>query len=58
MPEDTAAARPDGLDGLDEIPVSEHVERFSRIHEVLRARLDGEPEAEQGDAVPDTGSAW
>ncbi|MFI2102696.1 hypothetical protein ACH436_05350 [Isoptericola sp. NPDC019693] len=30
----------DDLDGLDDLPVAEHVERFTRVHDALRARLD------------------
>ncbi|MFC8597092.1 hypothetical protein [Isoptericola sp. NPDC057191] len=46
------------LEGLDDIPVGEHVERFARVHDFLRARLDGEPEpGERGDAGPGTGPA-
>ncbi|MEU2200242.1 hypothetical protein [Isoptericola sp. NPDC019482] len=33
------------LEGLDELPVAEHVERFTRVHDALRARLDGGPDA-------------
>ncbi|MFE7405717.1 hypothetical protein [Isoptericola sp. NPDC057559] len=40
-----------GLDGLDEVPVGEHVERFARVHDALRARLDGEPEPGERDGT-------
>jgi len=33
-----------GLEGLDDVPVGEHVERFTRVHDALRARLDGSPD--------------
>lgn len=45
----------DGLDGLDDLPVGEHVERFTHVHDVLRARLDGREE--QGATGPDAGPA-
>ena len=38
------------LEGLDDLPVAEHVERFTAVHDALRARLDGAP-----DAAPDIG---
>lgn len=43
-----------GLEGLDDVPVGEHVERFTRAHDALRARLDGSPDdgpAEGGTAA-------
>lgn len=47
------------LEGLDDLPVAEHVERFTRVHDALRARLDGTPEPDPGDGRhdggPDTG---
>jgi len=47
-----------GLDGLDRLPVSEHVERFAQVHDVLRARLDGEPEpGERDGGTPRPGPA-
>ncbi|MFD6137130.1 hypothetical protein [Isoptericola sp. NPDC060257] len=33
----------DELEGLDDLPLAEHVERFTAVHDVLRARLDGAP---------------
>lgn len=44
----------DELDGLDDLPVAEHVARFTAVHDALRARLDGAPGAVPG-AVP---AAW
>ncbi|SKC82410.1 hypothetical protein [Krasilnikoviella flava] len=44
----------DGLEGLDDLPVGEHVERFTQVHDALRARLDGAPEGAHGDG-PDAG---
>jgi hypothetical protein len=57
-PGTTAAQAPtgdlDGIEGLDDLPVGEHVERFTRVHDALRARLDGAPDGGQDDA-PDAG---
>ncbi|MFF2453637.1 hypothetical protein [Isoptericola sp. NPDC058082] len=39
----------DELEGLDDLPVAEHVERFAAVHDALRARLDGAPDAGQDD---------
>lgn len=30
------------LDGLDELPPAEHVQRFEQVHEALRAHLSGD----------------
>lgn len=30
------------LDGLDELPPAEHVERFEQVHEALRGHLSGD----------------
>ena len=54
-PTPDAAPALDRLDGLDDLPVGEHVERFTHVHDVLRARLDGREE--QGDTGPDAGPA-
>ena len=35
----------DSMDGLDDLPVDEHVAVFERAHEVLRAALDARPDA-------------
>jgi len=44
----------DELEGLDDLPVAEHVGRFTAVHDALRARLDGAPDAGQDDG-PDAG---
>ncbi len=31
------------LEGLDELPVAEHVARFEAVHDALRARLESRP---------------
>jgi len=43
------------LDGLDDLPVAEHVERFTRVHDALRARLDGAPDDGGHDGGADAG---
>ncbi|RPF21954.1 hypothetical protein [Myceligenerans xiligouense] len=30
------------LDGLDELPPAEHVQRYEQVHEALRAHLSGD----------------
>jgi hypothetical protein len=35
----------DSMDGLDDLPVAEHVAVFERAHEVLRGALDARPDA-------------
>ena len=38
------------LEGLDDLPVAEHVQRFTAVHDALRARLD-----DGQDDAPDAG---
>jgi hypothetical protein len=35
----------DSMDGLDDLPVDDHVAVFERAHEVLRGALDARPDA-------------
>jgi hypothetical protein len=35
----------DSLDGLEDLPVTEHVAVFERAHEELRSALDARPDA-------------
>ncbi|MFC7876413.1 hypothetical protein [Isoptericola sp. NPDC057391] len=44
----------DELEGLDDLPVAEHVARFTTVHDTLRARLDRAPDAGRDDG-PDAG---
>jgi hypothetical protein len=46
MPADHGALAP--LDGLDALPVTEHVARFEAVHDALRARLESRPTAGGG----------
>ncbi|MEL7975274.1 hypothetical protein AAG589_05375 [Isoptericola sp. F-RaC21] len=41
------------LEGLEDLPVGAHVERFTQVHDALRARLDGAPGGDGGG--PDAG---
>ncbi|CAM3829228.1 hypothetical protein [Isoptericola cucumis] len=55
-PEPAPDAGPDGaadvsLEGLDDLPLTEHVARFSAVHDALRDRLDN-PVREGTDASP------
>ncbi|MCA5893425.1 hypothetical protein LEP48_08680 [Isoptericola sp. NEAU-Y5] len=49
-PEEVAGTPDALLVGLDDLPLEVHVERFAAVHDVLRARLDGEPKPQ---AAPD-----
>jgi hypothetical protein len=51
VPEAAAPADADALaplDGLDALPVAEHVDRFETVHDALRARLESRPTAGGG----------
>ncbi|GAB3099450.1 hypothetical protein [Isoptericola nanjingensis] len=50
-----SASGTDELEGLDDLPLAEHVERFTAVHDGLRARLDGAPGTTGLDGVQDTG---
>jgi hypothetical protein len=36
------------LDGLDDLPVHDHVTRFEAVHEALAGRLDGSDDTSAG----------
>jgi len=39
------------LEGLEDLPLSDHVAAFEAVHEALRARLEGRPAPVPGEAV-------
>lgn len=45
MPEGTVADVLEVLDGLEELPVAEHVERFDQVHRALQDALASLDEA-------------